>query len=138
MAKTKFVVLTPDEYEKLVEANKVGGFRYSFTPAELVAIREGNNVTLDLVMRAKHVINEATMKKLKYKSEFVERGELEGYVSRAEFLVLKATLDELMTKFFLTFKVLEKEKLVSEKKLIEMIGLLEKQGVKKKVARKKK
>lgn len=123
--KINFEIFSPDEFERLVAANKHGGFSSSFTDTELGLLKSGIGATLDLVLRARRVINEAQMKGLKYQSEFVERTELEGYVSRAEFRILQASFEDMMTKFFLTFRLLEDAKLVSEEKLLTKLSEIE-------------
>jgi hypothetical protein len=137
----KFVVLSPEEISDLELANKSEDFLNAFSEKEINDLKSGNNVSLSSVILAKKVIDQFRMKRIVASTEFVERVEMERYVSRIEFKVIQDALDNLILKFFLTFKLLEKSGLVSEEALMEISNEIDSvisEEVKPKRGRKKK
>jgi len=137
MKPTKFVIFSPADIEALAEASVLGTYSYTFSEEEINALKEGvKNVSLDLVIKARRVINEVLMRKTVAKTEFVERTELAGYVSQAEFRVLQAHLEAMTAKFFLVYTLLEQQGLISEKDILALSQVVVKNDVK--LKRKKK
>jgi len=131
MKPTKFVIFSPADIEALAEASVHGTYSYAFSDEEITALKEGvKNISLDLVIKARRVINEVLMRKTIAKTEFVERSELAGYVSQAEFRVLQAALEAMTAKFFLVYTLLEKQGLISDKDILALSQVVVKNDVK--------
>ena len=138
MKPTRFVLFSIDDIAALREANKAGTFSYIFDESEIKALEDGTqNISLDLVIKARRVINEVTMKKTVAKTEFVERVELGNYVTWAEFRVLQAAHEAMVAKFFLVYKLLEKQGLISDEEVLALSQTIVKDEVKAKRRKKK-